>query len=560
MKRFLAALRRFFLPPADAKLFTRLLPLFAVALLMIVIFAASTYAWEESNSSVFCGTACHTMPPQYITYQDSAHTNVSCEDCHMGRDRLPVMIQRKVGYSWQTGTAMLFNNYEYPIRAHNMVPARDACENCHKPEKFSTDTLREIRNFAEDEKNTPSPTYLVIKTGGGSSRQGLGYGIHWHIENPVQYYAADELDQEIPYVVVQTADGERVEYIDVEADFDPASIRPEQLKTMDCITCHNRAAHMINSPEDLMDSLLDRGLVSTELPFIKKRGVEVLSARYESPEDALQAIAALEEEYADQPELAEQAVAAMQEAYQRANFPDQKMYWDTHPNNLAHKDSPGCLRCHDGRHLNPAGESVRLECNLCHSIPVVSGPQQITANFELSKGFEPPSHQSPNWITMHNEVFDQTCAGCHTTADPGGASNTSFCSNSACHGASWEFAGFDAPKLRAILQEQAKEFLQPTPTVEETLPAGELTYAGQIGEMLKAKCGTCHGSAAMARLNVTEYDTLLQGGASGPAAVPNDPDASMVVQVQRAGGHPGMLSEDELAAFIEWIEAGAPEE
>src|SRR5690606_13631586 len=118
-----------FLPPADAKTFARITPLFAVAFIVIVFFAIGTYAWEESNSSVFCGTACHTMPPEYITYQDSPHTNVSCEDCHMGRDRLPVMIERKVKYSWQTGTAMLLGSYAFPIRAHNMAPAREACEN-----------------------------------------------------------------------------------------------------------------------------------------------------------------------------------------------------------------------------------------------------------------------------------------------------------------------------------------------------------------------------------------------------------------------------------------------
>lgn len=120
------------------------------------------------------------MPPEYITYQASPHTNVTCEDCHMGRDRLPVMIGRKIGYSWQTGTAMLTNSYKYPIVAKNMLPARDACENCHKPEKFSTDTLIEIKRYAEDEANTLSSVFMVVKTGGGTQREGLGDGIHWH--------------------------------------------------------------------------------------------------------------------------------------------------------------------------------------------------------------------------------------------------------------------------------------------------------------------------------------------------------------------------------------------
>ena len=563
MKRFFEAIRRFFLPPADAKMIVRLLPLFVVALIMILAFAFSTYAWEESNSSVFCGTACHTMPPQYISHQQSPHTNVLCEDCHMGRDRLPVMIQRKVTYSWQTGTAMLTGNYEFPIHAKNMAPAREACENCHKPEKFSTDTLRELQHFAENEENTASSTYLVVKTGGGSSRQGLGFGIHWHIENPVQFYPADGLlQQEIPYVVVQQADGTKVEYVDVESGFDPASIQEEDLVTMDCITCHNRTAHLLDSPQASMDELLARGRVSADLPNVKKRGVELLSAEYESEEDAMKAIEALKSEYADQSEEAERAVAAIQETWRNNNFLDQEMDWQSHPNNLAHKDSPGCLRCHDGKHLNPAGEAVRLECNLCHSIPVVSAPKQLTANLELGKGFEPESHKHPNWIALHNEVFDESCEGCHTVEDPGGSSDTSFCSNSACHGASWEFAGFDAPKLREILIEQAKLIL-PTPSPEgegsEGGADGPLTFSGRIGAMLDEACGSCHGPAAMADLDVTSYETLMAGGGSGAVVTPGDPDGSLIVQVQQEGSHPGQLSDEQLEALMQWIEEGAPE-
>lgn len=560
MKRFFGAIRRFFLPPADAKTFTRVVPLLIVALLMVLLFTASTYAWEESNSPVFCGTVCHTMPPEYVTYQNSAHTNVTCEDCHMGRDRLPVMIQRKVTYSWQTGSAMLLNNYEYPIRAKNMAPAREACENCHKPEKFSTDTLREIRHYADDEDNTLTSTYLVTKTGGGTSREGLGYGIHWHIENPVQFYAADGiLQQEIPYVVVTQPGGTKVEYVDVESGFDPSTVKPEELVTMDCITCHNRTAHMVDNPEQLMDELLGRELVSAELPNIKKRGVEVLSAEYESEEAAMQGIAALQSEYTGEPELTARAVQAMQDAWKRTNFIDQEVNWETHPNNLAHKDSPGCLRCHDGKHLTAENEAVRLECNLCHSIPVVSTPGQLTANLELGRGFEPDSHRNANWISLHREVFDQTCEGCHTVEDPGGVSNTSFCSNSACHGATWEFAGFDAPALRAILQEQAKEMAPPPAEGEGPSLGGPLTYDAAIRVMLENTCGTCHGSAAMGGLDVGGYTALMLGGESGAVIVPGDPAGSKIVAVQKEGGHPGQLSDEEIAALEQWIQDGAPE-
>jgi hypothetical protein len=545
---------------------------------MIVLFTAATVAWEESNSISFCGLTCHTMPPEYTTHLNSAHTNVLCEDCHMGRDRLGVLIPRKIRYSWQTGTAMIFNTYEFPIVAKNMAPAREACENCHKPQVFTSDKLVENRHYAEDENNTATSTFLSVKTGGGTRRQGLGFGIHWHIENPVLFYATDERRQDIPYVLVKHPDGTQTEYIDVESDFDPASIDPSELRQMDCIDCHNRTAHLIESPNAVVDGLMTRGLVSPEIPNIKAKALEVLSQEYESDEQAMESIQSLgifyqqNGFYQENSVLIDNTVQALKEAYQRTHFPEQEMDWKTHPNNLAHIDSPGCFRCHDGRHLSQDNSSVRLECNLCHSIPVVSGPDQLTANLELSRGFEPESHKNANWITLHREIFDQTCQGCHTVEDPGGTSNTSFCSNSACHGATWEFAGFDAPALREALAEQIKALSTPTPIPTEVpevpaggagqlaaTPEGPVTYE-HILPALEAKCGECHGSNAMKGLNVLTYENLMAGGESGPAVAPGAPENSLLVQVQTGGqDHFGQFGEAELALVIRWIEEGASE-
>jgi mono/diheme cytochrome c family protein len=485
------------------------------------------------------------------------------------------MVVRKVKYSWQTGSAMLLNNYEFPIIAKNMAPAREACENCHKPEKFSADKLVEIKHFAEDEANTLSSTFLVVKTGGGSSRQGLGFGIHWHIENPVYFYANDSRDQDIPYIVVENADGTRTEYIDVESNFDPSSISQNQLKQMDCITCHNRAAHMIDSPQVTMDKLLGRGLVSKDIPEIKQKGVEVLSADYHSVDEAKAAIAGLkiyyQQEKADyfnaNSALLDEAIVAMQAIYERTNFPNQEVNSETHFDNLAHKDAPGCFRCHDGKHLDDNDEAVRLECNLCHSIPVVSGANQLTASLELSKGFEPESHLNASWINLHRTVFDESCQGCHTIEDPGGASDTSFCSNSACHGADWPFAGFDAPNLRAIIAEQALAMVTPTPAVSEQQPtqaatqaSGPITYEGQVAALLKSSCGSCHGAAAMKGLNVLTYADLMKGSQTGPVVVPGSPADSSLLSVQEPPAkHFGQFSPGNLELVRQWILEGAVE-
>jgi hypothetical protein len=77
--------------------------------------------------------------------------------------------------------------------------------------------------------------------------------------------------------------------------------------------------------------------------------------------------------------------------------------------------------------------------------------------------------------------------------------------------------------------------------------------------MLQAKCGTCHGTAATAGLNLTTYVDAMKGASSGPVIVPGDAANSKIVQVQQSGGHPGQLTPEEIAQLIEWIDAGAPE-
>jgi mono/diheme cytochrome c family protein len=340
---------------------------------------------------------------------------------------------------------------------------------------------------------------------------------------------------------------------------------------MDCITCHNRTAHLVDSPQATMDELIGRDLVSVTIPDIKKKGVEVLSAAYAQEQAAMDGIAGLKDYYQQQRAdfyaqnsgLIDSAILAMQEAYKRTNFPDQKVNWETHPNNLAHKDSPGCFRCHDGKHLTSDNQTIRLECNLCHSIPVVSSPDQFITNIEVSSGPEPESHQDSNWINLHRNQFDESCAACHSVEDPGGSSNQSFCSNSACHGSSWDYAGFDAPKVREILGLNVTPTPAPTPVAEEddqgSQNTDQITYVKNIAPLLK-KCAGCHAATAQAGVNLANYASIMQGGDNGPIVVPGDPDNSLLVKAQTGSkAHFMQLKPAELETVIEWITAGALE-
>ncbi len=553
-------LRNFFFPPAGSPRWLMVLPYLVLGALTIMLIAGGVYGWDYSNSPKFCGTTCHTMPPQNATYLQSPHSNVTCEECHIGRASLLEQLPRKaqgVKEAWD----LAFNLYTFPIHAKALRPARETCETCHQPEAFSNDSLVTLTHYADDQHNTASTTYLVLKTGGGAKREGLGKGIHWHIVNQVQYYATDELSQTIPFVEVTNDDGSKTDYVDVQAGFDPKTLDRSKLKTMDCTSCHNRVTHDFTPPAQSVDIAMSRGQIDASIPDIHLKAVELLSAKYETRDDAMQAIDGLRKYYQNSTyqghdDQIAAAIKAIQAIYDETVFPDQKVDWTTYPNNLGHIESPGCFRCHDGKHLDANKQAIRLECNLCHSIPVVSGPDAFVSKIEISRGPEPASHVNPNWISLHNSSIDTSCSACHDTTDAGGTSNTSFCSNSACHGNVYTYAGFDAPNLRAILEEQVPT---PAPTPIPTPLAGNPTYDANVASLFNSKCVVCHNADTLAGgMDLSSYASLMKGGKDGAVIVPGDSANSLLVTVQ-ADKHFMNLLPEELDLVKAWIDSGALE-
>lgn len=573
MRKLFNQLKGFFFPPAGTPRWLRVLPYAILGVLTLVVFLGGTYAWEYTNSSEFCGTACHTMPPEYSAYLVSPHARVECVECHIGRDAFTEVFSRKAG-DLRHVVLNLTNKYEFPIRAHNMRPARDSCETCHFPEKFSHDTLAQLQQYAPDQTNSRQDVYLLLKTGGGTAREGLGQGIHWHIENQVQFLATDDFEQVIPYVRVTNSDGEMTEYYDVSSGVGPEDVAGEFLNQMDCIACHNRVTHRVSDPEEAINLAIRKNLISQELPYVVRESIALLRADYPDKQTALDSMEQLAEFYEENyPKLfqdlaaeIEQSVAVLIEIYDQNVFPEQKSDWDTHPDNLGHIDDPGCFRCHDGKHLTAAGEAIRLECNLCHSIPVIGNPEALTTEIELVSGPEPYSHTLTTWMTLHGKAKDNTCTACHST--PEGTENLvklkgkppvddSFCGNEACHSNVWTYTGFDSPELEPILESQLEMLLSISPFL---LEGKALTYTDIFGNLFEGRCAACHtGDNRSGGLSVTTYEDLIAGGESGPGIAPGDAETSTIYQRQSEGDHFGQMLEDEVDALIEWIEAGAPE-
>jgi nitrate/TMAO reductase-like tetraheme cytochrome c subunit len=432
MKKFLTQLytwfHSFFFPPASAGRWARVLPYSVLGLLSLAVVVGGAYGWQYTNSNPFCGTLCHTMPPEYASYQASPHAEVACVECHLSRGEfVGNQIYRKAG-DIKHGLAMLFRTYTYPLTAEDMLPARATCEHCHTPDKFSSDILTEIKHYGDDTNNTPTSIFLTLKVGGGTPQQGLGRGSHWHVQSRVLYYPTDSTEQTIPYVRVYNADGTFTEYVDLNSKIDPKTIPESSLKEMDCITCHNRETHLVLQPEEAIDLAMSHNVIDAGIPDIHRKGVEVLRASYTSQEQAMSGIAGLEayyqtdyaDYYAAHTDKVQAAINALKTIFNQSVFFDQKSDWNSHPNNAGHQYFPGCYRCHDGKHLDAKQEGIRLECNLCHSIPVVAGPTDFVARLEISRGPEPATHFNPNWIVLHRTYFDKSCALCHTTGNPGG--------------------------------------------------------------------------------------------------------------------------------------------
>ena len=559
MKRTLERIKKFLFPGPNAKPRMLILPYATLGVLTLLLVVGGIQGWEYTNSPEFCGSACHTMIPEDTVYKESPHANVTCEECHIGRSSFFTQLTRKTQGIKET-YYQIFNLYEYPLHAEALRPARDTCEKCHEPEAFSDDSLRVLSRFQNDVNNTKNNIYLILKTGGGAKREGLGRGIHWHIVNTVEYYATDPLDQNIPYIRVHNDDGTVTEYTDVESGFDPATISDGELKTMDCITCHNRITHEFTLPVDSIDDAMSHGLIDPGIPQIHQKALEILYVQYETRDEAFAAIDGLGDYYKTTDYYAEHsdqaAVQELKDIYDHTVFPDQKVDWATHPNNLGHINTPGCFRCHDGKHLNDANEAIRLECNLCHSIPDVAGPDKFVTNIEISRGPEPETHFNPNWISLHNQAFGPSCATCHTMDDPGGTSNTSFCSNSACHGNVFSFAGFDAPALREILKDQLPP---PEPVNGVPVLVGAPTYDNYIGALFAARCSKCHGDLESGGLHLLTYDGVMKGGKDGAVVVPGDSENSLLFQIQSTGKHFANLTSEELENVKQWIDDGAPE-
>jgi len=106
--------------------------------------------------------------------------------------------------------------------------------------------------------------------------------------------------------------------------------------------------------------------------------------------------------------------------------------WESNPNNESHTPFLGCFRCHDDNHVNVdelgnEQETISVECNLCHTVPIIGKGDELIVEAPVIVGSVPASHADFRWTVAHRDVTElqkQDCFACH---------GQGFCNNGVCH-------------------------------------------------------------------------------------------------------------------------------
>ena len=189
-------------------------------ILNVMIFGFASYRGVSyMDTTTFCGLSCHTvMAPEYSAYQNSPHARVECVDCHIGPGA-GWFVRSKFSGLRQV-FAVTFKTYSRPIPSpvKYLRPARETCEQCHWPQRFSGDKLITKINYKDDEKNTPLATALILKIGGGVRPGSPGiHGRHLDVGSRIRYISIDEQRQVIPVVYYTDDSGKTVEYVSTDS-------------------------------------------------------------------------------------------------------------------------------------------------------------------------------------------------------------------------------------------------------------------------------------------------------------------------------------------------------
>jgi NapC/NirT cytochrome c family, N-terminal region len=398
--------------------------------LVLPLLAVSGYfGFQWTESTTFCGKICHmVMKPQYVAHERSPHARVRCAECHIGPGA-SWFVKSKISGITQV-VAVLTNSYPRPLpnAITNLRPARETCEECHWPAQFFGPGYKKLDRYRPNEANSLFVVHMLLKTGGANWLSGGVEGIHMHMTEygRMEYVATDPDLQSIVWVRHTMKDGNAIVY---RSDGKPADAPPPEglRRHLDCMDCHNRGAHHFRSPQTAVDLYMSAGRIDATLPEIKQQAVEALVSAYDDKEDGRDKIADYVKGFYQvkfdltwalwEPTIL-QAIAAIQHIYDENAFPSMREDWRTYPENIGHKDSAGCFRCHDGLHVDSSGKTVPSGCGICHVfLNPAMGNNEALVRGPFLHPMDLTKHLNLRCNQCHNGGVLLNCLDCHITGE-----------------------------------------------------------------------------------------------------------------------------------------------
>lgn len=384
--------------------------------------------------------------PQTKAAAASVHAEVTCGECHV-TPTVAGFIKAKLEGTRELKN-LVSNTYPMPIppiEHHKMPDTKDTCQRCHAPatldSKTGPNSLVLRTTYASDAANS-SRTDLAVLLRPANAGTPEALGVHWHVQQPVSFTSTDEHDQEIS--TVQYTDqrtGTVRSFIRLKsvhdsnnADAEVARVRAdESVRTMDCMTCHNRVGHPIPTAQRAVDDAMALGEIDASLPYIKRNAVALLTKPYATREEGQTAIRGLGSFYqAEYPDVAGAKQAQIEAASTRLSklfadlvTPEMKAGAGTYLDNLGHQAGQGCFRCHDGAHYEVidnkvTNKTIRSTCDTCHTFPQLTGTKAnavqssaTTVMKAVPLGVKPADH-TPLFVFDHKILKTDSCSACHT--------------------------------------------------------------------------------------------------------------------------------------------------
>ncbi len=191
---------RFFSPARTSPLWVRIMPYAFFLFPGITVFLITGAGWEYTQQQcVLWNRLPHHAGRVYlipgISSRQRQVRRVPDRSCH---NRHPVDAQVKRDYPrTQVCGRRLSSCPSTPSRFGR--PLKSA-KNATILRSSRVDSLTEFKHYDAERNNEETLQYMAFKTGGGTDREGRGKGIHWHIENDIEYISTDDphLEQEIP--------------------------------------------------------------------------------------------------------------------------------------------------------------------------------------------------------------------------------------------------------------------------------------------------------------------------------------------------------------------------